>query len=355
MPSWIERHRYREPVVLRDVPQALAGRQIVPAHADAGIDDDSRVRPAASTDERRAVGRHAGGGIDLPADRAGPRVERQQIRRALVIAEQHERPCMHERRAAVSPVDLERAVFRAEMLLPHEPAGHVDRRDLPGPEPRVDALAVGRGARRREVVLLVHERQRRPRPAARTPTRGVPSRDRARSPGTTRCPCRRRPARARARRHRAGCRPARAAAPGGPHRCPPATSRSRRSFQTMGEEMPSPRTGDFQATALVSLHSTGRLRSTDTPDADGPRHVGHCCAWSGAVRAAARMMASRVCACRGPRSGWVRHHRTASRLLMTRRSGGSITTPDCLIGYAVDENAAILALRFASSPRNNAA
>ena len=50
--------------------------------------------------------------------------------------------------------------------------------------------------------------------------------------------------------------------------------------------MPSPRTDDFQATDLVSLHSTGRLRSTDTPAADGPRHVGHCCAWSAEVRAA---------------------------------------------------------------------
>ena len=56
----------------------------------------------------------------------------------------------------------------------------IDRGDLPGAEPRVDALAVGDRARRREVVLLVDRRQRSLRPAARTPRRCARSRDRTR-------------------------------------------------------------------------------------------------------------------------------------------------------------------------------
>ena len=60
----------------------------------------------------------------------------------------------------MAPVDLERPVLRAEMFLPHELSGEIDRRDLAGREPGVDALAVGHRTRRRKVVFLVNRRQR---------------------------------------------------------------------------------------------------------------------------------------------------------------------------------------------------
>src|SRR6185503_12826824 len=47
-----------------------------------------------------------------------------------------------------------------------------------------------------------------------------------------------------------------------------------RSAQTMGDEMPSPRSGDFHATFSVSLQRSGSPVSDDVPVAAGPLHCG---------------------------------------------------------------------------------
>jgi hypothetical protein len=104
-----------------------------------------------------------------------------------------------------------------------------------------------------------------------------------------------------------------------------------------GEEMPSPRTDDFQATDLVSLHSTGRLRSTDTPAANGPRHVGHCVR-GGAVRAALIAAGNDdpgvTSQCSpGPRSDWVGHQRTGSRLPIPVTPGAAGSPPQRFSRY----------------------
>ena len=153
-----ERRRDREAIGLVEVPRAGAGGEVVPADAGARVDDNLRLA-AGLDDERRAVRGHARGRVALPADGAGLGVERQQVRRLLVVTEEQQLSLVHDRRAAVPPVDHERAVLGAEVLLPHEGSPRVDRGDLPGPEPRVDALVVGDGAGGREVVLFVHRRE----------------------------------------------------------------------------------------------------------------------------------------------------------------------------------------------------
>src|SRR5262249_6215904 len=52
------------------------------------------------------------------------------------------------------PVDVERSVLGAQVLLPHQCPGEIDPRNLAGREPGADALASGDRPRRRKVVLL---------------------------------------------------------------------------------------------------------------------------------------------------------------------------------------------------------
>jgi hypothetical protein len=47
-----------------------------------------------------------------------------------------------------------------------------------------------------------------------------------------------------------------------------------RSRETIGDEIPRPRIAAFHATFFVSLHSVGRPRSGETPEAAGPRQCG---------------------------------------------------------------------------------
>ena len=114
------------------------------------------VRAAGLHDERRAVRVERAAAIDAPFRFARAGVEIQQVRVGIVIADEDERVVEDRWRAAVAPVDVERRVLAAEMPRPDELAGHVERDDLARAEPRIDAPAVGDGAGRGEVVLVVH-------------------------------------------------------------------------------------------------------------------------------------------------------------------------------------------------------
>ena len=69
--------RNRKAVGFLEVPEPLAGRDIVPAHACARVHDDFGFA-AAFDYERCAVGRHAGRGVGFPLHATRLRVERQQ-------------------------------------------------------------------------------------------------------------------------------------------------------------------------------------------------------------------------------------------------------------------------------------
>src|SRR4029450_13659679 len=98
--------------------------------------------------------------IRLPPILAGPLVDGEQVARRLVIAQQDQRVLKQRRRAAVPPLDVERRNLLAEIALPDDLAGHVERDDLTGAEPRVHHLAVGDRTRTGEVVLVVYAGQR---------------------------------------------------------------------------------------------------------------------------------------------------------------------------------------------------
>ena len=97
-----------------------------------------------------------------------------------LVAREDRDVAVQRRRAGVSPIDLERAVFLTEVFRPQRlAAGRVERHDLTRAEPPDDNPAVGDGARRREIVLVVYvgERPLRrrlvvPRAAAIGPTVG---------------------------------------------------------------------------------------------------------------------------------------------------------------------------------------
>jgi hypothetical protein len=78
-----------------------------------------------------------------------------------VVAQKNELVLVDDGRAAVAPVDLERAVVGSQMFLPNELPCQIERRYLAGRKPRVYALAVGHWTRRCEVVFLVNRRKRR--------------------------------------------------------------------------------------------------------------------------------------------------------------------------------------------------
>jgi hypothetical protein len=60
----------------------------------------------------------------------------------------------------MAPHDVERAVFHAEMALPHDLAVHVERDELARPEPGVDHLSVADRARAGEIALVVNALKR---------------------------------------------------------------------------------------------------------------------------------------------------------------------------------------------------
>ena len=102
---------------------------------------------APSIDERRAVGRAPLAAIRLPAVLARLLVEGKQIRSRRLVAEQDQQVAVEHRRAAVSPLDVERAVLGREVPLPDDRAGSIERDDLAGAEPGEDERAVGDRAR----------------------------------------------------------------------------------------------------------------------------------------------------------------------------------------------------------------
>ena len=158
----VVKHRRRDRRLTRGVrkPQQGAGGRIVPVDALARVDEEL-VAARGRDDQRRAVRGTTLAAVCLPPLLTRARVERDHVRRRLVIAEQDQQVPVEHRRAAVSPVDVERRVLFAEMLRPHDTATHVEGHELTGAEPGEDTLAVGDGCRRRQVVLLV-ERGKRP-------------------------------------------------------------------------------------------------------------------------------------------------------------------------------------------------
>ena len=190
---------------------------------------------------------------------------------------------MERGRTAVSPLRLERRVLHSEMARPDEAPVMSSANDLSVAEPRVDPLAVGDRCRRSEVVLLVNlgngpvarvrYSQRRGRPIGGTLRRRARSGSRSNRRGRSQDVGRRSGSRARRARGR---------------RAPVADDRLRpqlavrpicevtmtRSFQTMGDEVPSPARGVRHAMFSLALHVVGRSDSDDTPWLDGPRHCG---------------------------------------------------------------------------------
>ena len=90
---------------------------------------------------------------------AGALIEREKVGLALVIAEQNEAALIEERRAAVSPQNLERPELGAEVALPDQLSIHVERDKLPVAHPGVDQVPVGDAARAGEVVLDMDARR----------------------------------------------------------------------------------------------------------------------------------------------------------------------------------------------------
>ena len=128
--------------------------EAVPADALTRIDDDL-VRAAGLDDERGAVGVERPAAVCAPACFAGGGVEIQQIRCRIVIADEDERIVEQRWRTAVPPVDVERAVLTAEMARPDQFPVRVERDQLARSEPGIDVFAVGDGAGRGEVVLVM--------------------------------------------------------------------------------------------------------------------------------------------------------------------------------------------------------
>ena len=151
-----------------------------------------------------------------------------------------------------------------EMPLPDHLAVHVERDDLAGAEPRVDHLAVGHRARAREIVLVVHARQRPggfdamlPQPPAVGAVERLDDEERAvvgrcaaaasaRSPATPAlAPC-----------------ASRGWLPGRRTPAPICEVTKTRSPTTIGDDTPRPPIGAFHATFSVALHLTGRFFSS---------------------------------------------------------------------------------------------
>jgi len=102
----------------------------------------------------------AGPAIGLPSILPGSLVNGKDIGGRRMVAQEDHRVAIDDRRARVPPLDVERRDLLAQVPLPAYGAVAPERDQLPRTKPRVDCLAVGRGTRRREVVLLVHRRQR---------------------------------------------------------------------------------------------------------------------------------------------------------------------------------------------------
>ena len=82
------RHRNRKAIRLLDVPQELARCRVVPADALARVDDELRAPLAGLHDQRRAVGVERAAAIDAPLRLARRRIEIQQVRVGVVIADE---------------------------------------------------------------------------------------------------------------------------------------------------------------------------------------------------------------------------------------------------------------------------
>ncbi len=153
------RGRNRKPVRLADVPQQRAGSRIVRVETLAGVDDQLRAERALD-DERCAVGGTPLPAIRFPALLAGGLVEADQVRARRLIAQQNQQVVEEHGRAGMSPLNVEGADLLAQVALPDHRALPIEREQLTGAEPREHQRAVGDGARRGEVVLVVNRRER---------------------------------------------------------------------------------------------------------------------------------------------------------------------------------------------------
>ena len=259
------------------MPEERSGLRVVGIDALGRVDDELGAERAFD-DERRAVGRASLAAVRLPAVLARLLVDGQQVRARRLIAEQDQQVAVEHRRAAVSPLNVERAVLLRQVPLPDDRAGAIERDDLSGAEPGEHQRAVGDRARRREVVLVVHRRQRAGRLDPSLPDAlAVGAAERLDDEeGLGRIGARR------------GVHAERALALGGGvgalHQArmvalaPDARADLRGDIHAIaahdGVETPAPAIGAFHATLSVALQRVGSGASGATPLAFGPRQCG---------------------------------------------------------------------------------
>ena len=162
-------HGYGEAVALARPPQKVARFRVVRVHPRRRVDDHLvAARPA--YDRGRAVGDRALRALHPEALLARRRVEPDQVRGRLVVAEQDHEVAVERGRAAVAPVDLERRVLAAQVPLPGERAVEPQGHQLAIAEPGVDAAAIAHRARARRGCAFRAPRAGRPRRRGGTAT-----------------------------------------------------------------------------------------------------------------------------------------------------------------------------------------
>src|SRR6516164_2331217 len=100
--------------------------------------------------------------VGFPAIRAGPFVEGDDVRRAVMVALMDQRVFKQQRRAGGAEAVFEDAVLVREGPLPDQAAVDVEAEEIAGTERRPQMLAVGDRGGARHAALPVKERRRRP-------------------------------------------------------------------------------------------------------------------------------------------------------------------------------------------------
>src|SRR5262249_24936330 len=144
----------REAVGLAGLLEQRAGLRVVRVYSRRGVDHELVARGACDHDGR-GVGDGALRALRPPDLLARQLVDREEVRRRLVVAEQDQEVAVVRGRAAMAPVDLERREVLREVALPERLALRVEGHELAVAEPGAHAAAAGAGARARADALLV--------------------------------------------------------------------------------------------------------------------------------------------------------------------------------------------------------
>ena len=151
-------HRNRHLAVAVGMPQELTGFRVIRVDPGIGI-DDQLVSAARCNQKRGAVGTKPLSPIRFPDLFPGSPVEREQIGRRIVIAEQDQGILIHDWRAAMAPEQPERRVLPSQAAFPGQTAVQSESDQLSGSEPRIDTFSIGDRAWSREVVECVDRRE----------------------------------------------------------------------------------------------------------------------------------------------------------------------------------------------------